>query len=271
MGIDSLGLKYNAGQFKRMFDETMSDGLHSAPRGLSIRELQDYQLVIDPSYPFMGFKARNYNLGYFKKEMAWKLGASKYDASIKEHAKMWASVQNPDGTFNSNYGVYWFGSQMGFQTALNELIRDKDSRRAVIPMLTSEHMTPETIDTVCTECVGFRIRENTLFMSVHMRSSDQVFGLGTDLPTFSFLYRLMFAMLQSVHSELEVGTLTVTAMSSHIYGNHFRMIADVLEESKDDYVVHHMPWCDANEAMKLIAYRGKRLQECGELGRWLAS
>lgn len=271
MVIESLGFKYNAGQFKRMFDETMSDGISSAPRGLRIKELQDYQLVIDPTYPFMGFVARGYSLDYFKKEMAWKLGANKYDTSIKAHAKMWESVQNPDGTFNSNYGVYWFGEQFGFQNVLNELIRDKDSRRAVIPMLKSEHMTPETVDTVCTECVGFRIRDNALFMSAHMRSSDQVFGLGTDLPTFSFLYRLMFAMLQSVYPELSVGPMTVTAMSSHIYGRHFKMVTSILEESKDDYVVHQMPWCDANEATKLIAYRGKRLEECGNLGRWLAS
>lgn len=262
----------NQHAFRKMFLATMEEGRNVAPRGLKILELEDYQLTVSPKHPFMGFAARKYDVGYFKKEMIWKLSANKHDESIKAHAKMWESVQNPDGTFNSNYGQYWFGEQMGFWIAVLDLIKSPDSRRAVIPMLQPEHLSPHTTDTVCTESVGLRIRNNRLNMSVHMRSSDQVFGLGTDIPTFSFLYRLAYAILKDVYPDLDIGKICITAMSSHVYERHFGMVNEILNEPGDTYVSHGMPWCATGaEAMRIIASRGKDLNGLGSLADWLVS
>lgn len=263
--------KANAVAFLEMLAKTM-DGPSIAPRGLPIKEIEDLQLVIDPRYPFMSFVDRHYDVNYFRKEMRWKLGANKYDDSIKQHAKMWESVQNPDGTFNSNYGQFWFGEQQGFIGVVQELIRDPDSRRAVIPMLSKEHMGPHVVDTVCTESVGFRIRDGKLNMSVHMRSSDQIFGLGTDIPTFSFLYRLVYAVLRDFWAgELQVGQITLTAMSSHIYDRHFKMAEKILRRALDGYVQVEMPWCeDWREAMLLVSHRGRHGAYVPDsLARWI--
>lgn len=260
----------NAITWLEMFDHTMTNGSVVKPRGCEIREIEDLQIVISPKAPFMMFKARNYNVDYFKKEMLWKLTANKFDESIKSHAKMWKSVQNPDGTFNSNYGQYWFGEQQGFFSVVSELMRDADSRRAVIPMLSKEHMTPETIDTVCTESVGFRIRHGRLNMSVHMRSSDQVFGLGTDIPTFSFLYRLVYTVLKGMYPDLEIGDLRITAMSSHIYSRHFEMVSNIIKGGYDEFVIVDMPWpITVTDALYIAASRGQGLERAGKLGNWL--
>lgn len=240
----------------------MEYGTTILPRGEEVREIADLQLVVDPREPFMNFKARKYPLTYFKREMLWKLGANKYDESIKQHAKMWDSVQNPDGTFNSNYGQYWFGEQMGVMGVVFELIRDVDSRRAVIPMLSAQHTAPWVKDTVCTECIGFRLRKDDkehlrLDMSVHMRSSDVIFGLGTDIPTFAFLYRLVTALLQPTYgNEIRWGLLTVTAMSAHIYARHFEMVDQIIKGGESEYTPIEMPPTKFMEAMYLIAKRG---------------
>jgi len=240
------------------------------PRGIEIRESRNLTIEFSPEEPFMSFADRKYDVGYFKKEMCWKLGASKYDESIKQHAKMWESVQNPDGTFNSNYGQYWFGEQNGMMSVVMELIRDKDSRRAVIPMLSKEHMTPQTVDIVCTECVGFMIRENTLYMTVHMRSSDQIFGLGTDIPTFSFLYRLVYGLLSASHLGLKKGSISITAMSSHIYSRHYDMVNKIVAAGMYGFEPVTMPWCEAPEAMAIVAGRGKYTVVWGyDLMSWL--
>ena len=188
--------------------------------------------------------------------MRWKLGASKYDESIKAHAKMWESVQNPDKTFNSNYGVYWFGQQMGLIKAVLELVRDKDSRRASIPMLTDAHLSPETRDTVCTEALTLHIRGNRLHMSSHMRSSDQIFGLGTDVPTFSTLLMMAHGLLKESYPNLQLGKLTLVAASSHIYERHFDMVQNILKEPIRDYDHFELPQCSGTaEALGLIADR----------------
>lgn len=261
---------HNAHEFLNMLALTMDEGTKVVPRGMEIREIEDLQITINPYYPFMSFEARNYDLDYFRAEMKWKLGANKYDDSIKQHAKMWESVQNPDGTFNSNYGVFWFGEQNGLFNAVMELIRDRDSRRAIIPMLTPAHLTPQTVDTVCTESVSFRIRNGLLNMSVHMRSSDQIFGLGTDIPTFCVLYRLAFAILKNTYKTLGVGTVCLTAMSSHIYSRHYAMVERILKAGPDGYKPVPMPWCGSvDEALQIIAYRGKCDYPYGALHAWL--
>ena len=54
------------------------------PRGDVIREIRDFQIRMHPQFPFNPFVERKYNVDYFKTEMRWKLGASKFDASIIE-------------------------------------------------------------------------------------------------------------------------------------------------------------------------------------------
>lgn len=241
-----------------LFKDTMTFGDVIAPRGMEIREIRDAQVVVNPNYPFQDFVARGYNVDYFKNEMRWKLGASKYDDSIKKHAKMWESVQNPDGTFNSNYGQFWFGQQQGLFKAVMELIRDVDSRRASIPMLMDAHLSPETKDTVCTEAVTFHIRHNTLHMSVHMRSSDQVFGLGTDIPTFSVLMMLAHGMLRGTYPLLAVGQIVITAASSHIYDRHYSMVTKIINEDVTQLEPRALPQCSGTgEALAIIADRGR--------------
>lgn len=249
--------KKTAENILALMKDTMNNGYITFPRGMEIREKLDAQLTVNPKYPFQTFGARKYNIDYFKKEMRWKLGASKMDDSIKEHAKMWESVQNPDGSFNSNYGQYWFGQQMGLMKVVFELIRDRHSRRAVIPMLRDDHMSPETKDTVCTESISFVIRDGYLHCSVHMRSSDQIFGLGTDIPTFSVLHMLVHALIQDTYSDVLLGNLTITAASSHIYKRHFQMVEQILEDGMSTYVPFCLPSpTTAAEAMAIIAHRG---------------
>jgi thymidylate synthase len=245
--------------YLKMFKDTMENGRLIKPRGSLIRELEDYQITVDPLSPFCGFAARQYNYDYFWKELRWKLTGNKYDESIKQHAKMWESVQNPDGTFNSNYGQYWFGEQQGVMQVIFELLRDPDSRRAVIPTLSKDHMTAATIDTVCTNCIGFRVRDNELNCTAHMRSSDQIFGLGTDLPTFAFVQLLIHGVLKSDarFCGLQVGTLTVHAMSSHIYERHFSMVQKILEEPQERYFKRKLwEFIDSADALRVIASRG---------------
>jgi hypothetical protein len=239
--------RINANAQARIYLQFLNDvyqGIEVSPRGMKIREISDVPIVVDVNHPFMSFIDRKYPLKYFKDEMRWKLGA------------IWKNVINPDNTFNSNYGQYWFGEQGGFWTVVTELIRDPDSRRAVIPMLSAAHMAPHVKDTVCTEAIGFRIRNESLEMSVHMRSSDVIFGLGTDIPTFAFLYRLVCGFLLDHRLVKWSGYITITSMSSHIYERHFEMVENMLTRGISGYEPIPMPFCNSLEATTIIAKRG---------------
>lgn len=254
-------------RYLALYSNTMR-GQEICPRGLDCREVEDQQIVIHPDYPFMTFKHRNYDVGYFKKEFLWKLTANPYDRSIQNHAKLWKEIINPDGTYNSNYGRFFFGPGHNIWDIVTELTRDMDSRKAYIPMLNVTHMAPHVIDTVCTLGVGFRVRNGRLDMSCYMRSSDIIFGLATDIPTFAFLYRLVKGLLPM---DLEVGYINVTAMSSHVYSRHYEMVTKILNDSEYEPVM--MPYCNREDAMKIISSRGNHelLETAGGLGQWLIS
>jgi len=267
--MENLMAEIQARRYLNHLQNIMDHGTKIYPRGMEVREIADLQLRIDPRYPFMTFKERKYDLNYFKKEILWKLSANPYDKSIMEHAKMWGNVINPDGTFNSNYGVYWFGPQGGIWSVVTELVRDRDSRRAIIPMLSPKHTEPWVVDTVCTEVIGFRIRCDNLQCSVHMRSSDSIFGLGTDIGTFTFLLHLVRALIPEY---LFPGELIVTAMSSHIYSRHYDMVSKMLDGGVEEFDPVIMPECGSyDEAMYIVAKRGKMadVPDSFKLAKWL--
>lgn len=264
-------IEHNQLAYLHMFEMIILHGVPLVARGSNFIELEDHQIKIQSAYPFMSFPSRKYNVEYFKKEFIWKLTGDPFNDSIKQHAKMWESVQNTDGTFNSNYGQYWFGEQLGLHKAFNELIIDRDTRRATIPMLSAKHIGHGVNDTVCTGHITFKIRKNRLNMSVSMRSSDQIFGLGTDIPTFAAIHRMMLGMLSTVYRDengLYLGSITITADSSHVYDRHYQMINDIYSNREKLNCVE-MPLIGAAEAFKLAACKGKVDPSWGEFSKWL--
>ena len=259
---------------------TMTYGDQIEVRGSKIIELENQSITVDPLWPFITFEARNYKFDYCKKELLWKINADNRDTSIEKYAKMWATVKNDNGTFNSNYGAYWFADQ-GVGKAIEQLAHDKFSRRATIPMLNASHVGMDVRDTVCTEAMTFLIRKDKLNCHVHMRSSDQVFGLGTDIPSFSMVQRLVYAILKATYPELEMGSLTIVAASSHIYERHFAM-CEALRGGKPKVLTmtndHWMPIPDIREAELILSrYLMGLTDTClyqlrdPQLSRWLLS
>ena len=253
-----MSVEHNRQAFRELIDLVVYHGDVVSPRGHEIKELRNTTMTVDPVYPFQGFMARKYSLNYFIEEMRWMLRASRFDESIKSYAKMWESVQNQDKSFNSNYGVFWFGPQMGLMKAALELIRDKDSRRAVVPMLRDEHLAPHMNDIVCTEAMTFLIRNDTLHLTVHMRSSDIIFGVGTDIPTFSAAMLLVYGLVRDNYPNLKLGMLTLQVASSHLYSRHYEMASRILQEPPTLYD-HKEALClpSAVESMQIIADRGR--------------
>lgn len=238
----------------KLIYETMTKGKTVEVRGSTIKELLNPSITVDPLWPFITFEARNYNIDYCKMELQWKINAGRFDDRIEKHAKMWSQVKNDDGSFNSNYGVYWF-AKGGVKTAVLQLVNDRHTRRASIPMLSADHVEMHIRDSVCTEAMTFLIRDDKLHCFVHMRSSDQVFGLGTDIPSFSLVQRLVLALISDEYPEVTMGNLTITAASSHIYERHFDMCEQLIGDNPklrpmcNDF---WMPIPDKDEADYLI-------------------
>lgn len=194
------------------------------PRGMKVKELNNFSYILPPYVRFMNFKSRKLNIEYIKQEFQWYLHGNKYDVSIVNHAKMWRDLINNDGSINSNYGQYIFGCEQQFWNVVHELESDKDSRRASITILDRYHLSMKTKDLPCTYALNFRIRHNQLHMTVHMRSQDAIFGMGNDAPAFSFVHEMVYVALKEKYKDLEMGSYYHFADSFHVYERHFEML-----------------------------------------------
>ena len=182
------------------------------------------------------FESRKSNEDYLKKELDWYLSLEPTIEKVGD-VKIWQNIcSKKDLTVNSQYGILVYGESNGcqFQKALGSLIKDKDSRQAVIiynrPTIHEEAYEDGKHDFICTFYQQFFIRNNRLECIANMRSNDCIFGILNDLPWFEYVYTDMYQRLLVRYTGLEKGSLTYIANSFHCYERHFDVLERIAEE-----------------------------------------
>ena len=237
-------------QFRDIYEDLYKHGIEVEPRGLKVKESQNYSFYLTGGVRFANFESRKLSLDYIKREFLWYLKGDKYDTSIADHAKIWKSTIDDRGIINSNYGQYIFGEINQFWRVVDILKEDRDSRRASIMILSSDHVLNATHDVPCTYAINFRIRMNSLNMSVHMRSQDAIYGLGNDIPTFSFIHEMMQKALKKYYPDLALGHYYHVADSFHVYERHFEMLRKIAKGDKFNHI--EVPEIDGPEEVDFL-------------------
>lgn len=222
--------------WRNIFEHVLRRGKIVSPRGQKCLEIENYQFTGDPLNRFCNFKSRNLNLRYLVGELAWYLSGNRDNQMIEKYSKFWKEIKNEETPFyNSNYGYYIF-QQGQLIHCLDTLIKDPESRQAVIIIANLDNNLSQTKDKICTYSISFRIRENKLNMTVNMRSNDLILGLTVDYFQFSVIQEMLFVMLQDLYKDLELGTYTHKADSLHVYGRHFDMLEKIVHGDEFNYV-----------------------------------
>ena len=244
--------------FRKIFNDLMIDGQFVAPRGQLILELENYSYTLKPYIRFQNFKCRNLNVPYIKREFLWYLKGDKFDRSIAEYAKIWRDIINKDGSINSNYGQYIFNEGHQFDNVVATLMDDRDSRRASMVILDRRHLLSDTRDVPCTYGLNFRIRDSHLNMTVHMRSQDAIYGMGSDAPIFSFIHEMVYNALKRKFMYLKYGAYFHIADSFHVYQRHFEMLMKITgvkfnvypDLQREKYKLRHTMQRDSYDVVK---------------------
>lgn len=213
-----------------------------APRDLKIREVLNLVVEVDHpnSSPLTTLdSARNKVLvDYTRAEMELYLSGERRVEKWAEASKFWNRIANPDGTVNSAYGwLIFYDKSCGnpeyeiqtpgaaetvelmrtpWEWAREAIVRDHDTRQAILPFIKRDHLWLGCRDVTCTVYGSFMLRDGRLNLTISMRSNDLVRGLGFDLPFFNYLHLKMVEEL-STKFPVEVGTYTHIANSAHIY------------------------------------------------------
>lgn len=208
------------------------------PRGLKVKEQIFGSMKINPLQPIADFKDRPFNWKYFAGELAWYLMKDRDINYINNFSSFWKGITNP-GTneINSNYGSLVFNEQLDW--VVDSLVKDKDSRQAIMFFNRPQFQFEGNKDFVCTMYANFFIRNNKLHMKIQMRSNDMFYGLTFDAPFFSFLHQTVYHLVWSERMKnggnandevLELGSYFHFADNLHFYERHFDLADKIINE-----------------------------------------
>lgn len=166
------------------------------------------------------------NEDYAQRELEWYKSMSLYVNDIPGGVpKIWEQVASKNGRINSNYGylIYSTGNHSQYKNVLSELKANPFSRRAIMiytrPSIWNEYNENGMSDFICTNTVGYVIRNGKLNAHVSMRSNDVVFGYKNDKFWQDYVHSTLAEDLG-----VEVGQMIWTVTSLHIYERHFNLI-----------------------------------------------
>jgi len=160
---------------------------------------------------------RKFKVSYAELEWSWYLSKNRSAEPIAKHAKIWYNHMDENGNVNSNYGWQWSrNNQLDY--VVDELTRDKYSRRALITIYDGKEHKDYKHDTPCTLSIQFYFKPDSdkLHMTVMMRSNDLWFGFCNDAYCFLSLHKMVSETLN-----VEQGEYTHFAQNLHLYERHY--------------------------------------------------
>ena len=180
------------------------------------------------------------NKEYIEQEIEWYNSESSniYDidrgvdaaGNDMEPPQAWKYSANKFGEINSNYGLLIYGEKYfeQYENALDELIKNPDSRRACMvynrPSIWLEYKENGKNDFICTNAVTYYIRDGYLDCVIQMRSNDVIFGYRND---FAWQKHVRDTMLNDLnHSKMDVqaGDIYWQVQNLHVYERHFDIV-----------------------------------------------
>ncbi len=190
---------------------------------------------------------------YLSREyLAYFSGSLRAKDGLAKASKFWMTLVDENGNVNSNYGYYVFyepveGYGNQYNWVKNVLIKNKDSRRAIININQNYHKS-DTKDFPCTIGMQFYIKNDTLHCETISRSTDVITGLPYDMGFFSFIHELIWKDLrESGMDKLKLGITVMKTTFTQIYDKTLNKATEVAECSEIKPFSEKMPQIESAE------------------------
>lgn len=210
----------------------MVTGQDVSPRGTKTREVIGRVIEFSMENPILDIPERELGTAFLCFEPYWVLSGDNRLSEIKPYAPMMERFSD-DGEFLS--GAY--GPKLVDQLPyiVGCLTKDGFSRQAVVNIWREK--PNDTKDCPCTCLYQFLLRNDTLHMSVYMRSNDLYLGTPYDVFTQTMIaYAVALLLKDKRGTKVSLGKLSLHVGSLHIYENNFEQISDIIDKHVDKVV-----------------------------------
>jgi thymidylate synthase len=201
--------------FELLYSDIMNEGEDFA----NTKAKFNVSFTIDnPSDKVITTPQRKFNQDYAEYEWHWYLKGDRDAKEIGERAKIWNQMMVPGTTeVNSNYGYFWnYNNQLN--KVIDELKRNKETRRAIVVHYILHEIDRYKYDTPCNDVLNFYIKDDKLHLTVFARSIDLVFGFCNDQYTFAKLMEHV-----SRKTKYPIGQMHWFITNLHVYPRHYDM------------------------------------------------
>lgn len=200
------------------------------PRGMPTLEIQHRTVSTSMQFPVINFAPRKLSYQFMAAEAYWILSGDDRVSTIAPYNKHISQFSDNGETFDGAYGPKIVDQ---LEYIVNTLDQDEDTRQATLTIW-RENPGPSK-DIPCTVALDFKIRNGMINVHAFMRSSDVWLGLPYDLFNFSMIGARVCGLVNHRRRvrgepELTLGTLYLTAASSHMYKRNEEGILKCIQE-----------------------------------------
>lgn len=214
---------------------TLMNGIEVSPRGMKTLELPQATTIFNMEQPVLMQPSRSLNYQFMLAEAWWILAGRNDVESISRYNKHISQFSDDGQSFAGAYGPM-IRDQLDY--VVSSLLSDRDTRQAGLTLWRPN--PAKSKDIPCTIAMWFQLRENEqgqpfLNMHVFMRSSDLWLGLPYDSFNFTMVAATVVALLNQTPiftkgGHVRLGTMHLTAASSHLYERNWEAARAVLEQ-----------------------------------------
>ena len=232
--------------YKRICEYLLKNGKKSSPRSMGTMEVEGAVIKVrNPRTRLINDKLRNVSKSFAIGEWLWHMEGRDDLEMIKYYAPSYYKYSDDGKILNGAYGPR---IKKTLVKIVEILKKDKDSRRAVVPIYSEKDAGLDSNDIPCTISFQFLIRNNKLDMIVNMRSNDIFLGFPYDIFNFSMWQEYVACKL-----DIELGTYTHIANSIHFYEKDIEKILKVTNiETVIENEMEKMPSFDLEEQLLLL-------------------
>ena len=224
-----------SGVYVKLCKHLLENGEVVSPRNMPTTEIRGVTLkILNPRTRILNKDVRNVSLSFAIGEWLWCIsGSDKLDV-IQYYAPSYGKYSDDGIKLNGAYGPR---IKNNIKKIVDLLEKDKNTRRAVIPIYDKKDVGLESNDIPCTLDLQFTIRDNKLDMFTNMRSNDVYLGVPYDVFNFTMWQEYIASLLN-----INIGTYTHCVNSMHFYEKDRQKILKASKiKEPEEYIMENMP------------------------------
>lgn len=215
-------IRVNVNDIRQMFAQLyLNEVIINDKSGLKVFEILGASFIADSEQIF-----GKPNKDYITREINWYNSQSRNILDIEDQVpQIWKNVCDIDGNINSNYGwcIYSEKNHRQYDRVLAELKRESTSRRTSMiytrPKMWNDYNTRGMSDFMCTHAVDYAVRDNKLYVTVHMRSQDAWAGYRNDYAWQNYIQKRLASDLNVL-----IGDIYWSVSSLHLYSSYWYLL-----------------------------------------------